>query len=262
MDTMRDRFWIWGHEAGSHNTGWDLPGPSRMTPMEGAAYLDVPNLIMVRYRDLPEPPYAQYARALRPLQQVVWSIVGASGITTVEERDEVLAVAGDNPNITGVMMDDFFRRPSAEEDIAALSRQELVEVRKLLAAGERSLDLWVVLYEHQLDHPVAEHLELCDVVTYWTWEAPLLDQLEVNFARVEALTPGCRKVLGCYMWDYGLKQPMPLAAMEKQCSLARTWLQEGRIEGIIFLASCICDLELEAVEWTRQWIAEVGAEPV
>ena len=32
------------------------------------------------------------------------------------------------------------------------------------------------------------------------------------------------------------------------------------IDGVIFLASCICDLELQTVEWTRQWIAEVGEQ--
>ena len=51
---------------------------------------------------------------------------------------------------------------------------------------------------------------------------------------------------------------MPLALMEKQCSLGLDWLREGRIDGTIFLASCICDLGLEAVEWTRSWIAAVG----
>ena len=57
------------------------------------------------------------------------------------------------------------------------------------------------------------------------------------------------------MWDYGAKQPMSLRAMEQQCSLGLRWLQEGRIEGMIFLAACICDLNLEAVEWTRRWIS-------
>jgi hypothetical protein len=35
-------------------------------------------------------------------------------------------------------------------------------------------------------------------------------------------------------------------------------LREGKIEGMIFLASNICDLDLETVEWTRRWIADVG----
>ena len=60
------------------------------------------------------------------------------------------------------------------------------------------------------------------------------------------------------MWDYGQKAPMPLESMKQQCELGLRWLREGRIEGMIFLASCICDLELEAVEWTRTWIASVA----
>jgi hypothetical protein len=46
--------------------------------------------------------------------------------------------------------------------------------------------------------------------------------------------------------------------MQQQCQLGLEWLRTGRIEGMIFLASCICDLNLEAVEWTRKWIREVG----
>ena len=87
-----------------------------------------------------------------------------------------------------------------------------------------------------------------------------------NTPRPSRMTPAegafCGKILGCYMWDYGRKQPMPLERMQYQCETGLRWLQEGRIEGMIFLASCICDLELETVEWTRRWIAAVGDEPV
>ncbi len=27
MTTPRDKLWIWGHEAGSHNTRWNTPRP-------------------------------------------------------------------------------------------------------------------------------------------------------------------------------------------------------------------------------------------
>ena len=76
--------------------------------------------------------------------------------------------------------------------------------------------------------------------------------------RVERLAPSIRKVLGCYMWDYGENKPMPVSFMEKQCQLGQRWLDEGRINGMIFLASCICDYGLEAVEWTRAWIRKAG----
>jgi hypothetical protein len=50
--------------------------------------------------------------------------------------------------------------------------------------------------------------------------------------------------------------------LRHQCDLGLRWLQEGRIEGMIFLASCICDIGLEAVEWTRNWIGEIGDSPI
>ena len=258
MSVVRDRLWIWGHEAGSHNDRYGLSGSSRMTPAEGALYLGVPNLIMVRYDDLPGPPFDQYARALSPLSRVVWSIVGAGGRTEQDEVAIAVDLASRFPNICGVMMDDFFRSGDAEGGIGVFDSEMLVDLRGRLTADGRKLDLWVVLYRHNLDPSVREHLAQCDVVAFWTWRAEELDALDQSFEEVECLAPSSRKVLGCYMWDYGAGKPMPVSSMEHQCRTGLRWLQEGRIEGMIFLASCICDLDLEAVEWTRRWIQEVG----
>ncbi len=260
MNTVRDRMWMWGHEAGSHNTGWDISVSSRITPVEAAFYMDVPNMIMVRYHDKPEMPFDQYAIPFRRLKQVFWSVVGGAGRSSEEEREHVLALAARNPNIIGVFMDDFFRRAQGEGALGVLSVEELQSLRDQFEIGGRRLGLGVTLYTHQLGMPLAAHLELCDWVSLWTWEAPELKDLETNFARCESLTPDSRKLLGLYMYDYGLRLPMPLEAMQMQCETALDWLRGGRIEGMIFLASCICDLDLETVEWTRNWIAEVGDE--
>jgi len=262
MSTVRDRFWLWTHAAGSHDTGYGISGTSRMTPVEGAFYMNIPNVILVRYIGKPELPFHQYAVPFRPLKQVVWSIVGAGGATDDAEREAVFELADRFPNITGVMMDDFFRK-SDDGESGSLSVNQLRDVRKRLVVGGRTLDLWVVLYANQFDLPgLAEHLALCDKVSFWTWTADKLADLERNFAKAEELAPKCGKVLGCYMYDYGRRQPMPVDLMRNQCETGLRWLREGRIEGMIFLASCICDLDLEAVEWTRQWIAEVGDEEI
>ena len=258
---IRDKFWIWGHHAGSHNDHWGLTTTSRMTPAEGAFYLNVPNMILVRYNDLPEPPFEQYAVALRPLKQVVWSIVGAGGASANYEVEAVRNLAEKFPNFTGVMMDDFFSDPATGK-VAVHDVESLNAIQKQLIVADRKLDLWVVLYNHQLEHPVGPHLETCDVVTFWTWNANQLTGLEKNFQRAEELTPSPRKVLGCYMYDYGDRQPMPVDLMQHQCEIGLQWLRDSRIDGMIFLASCICDLGLETVEWTRDWIQRVGEEPL
>lgn len=254
---VRDRFWLWCHESGSHDREWGLPGRSRITPVEAAHYMGIPNAIVVRYEGKPAPPFEQYALPFRSLREVVWSVVGAAGATDDVERQAAMKLARDEANFSGVMMDDFFTGKK-EGKVAALSIRELAALQERLKSGPKKLDLWVVLYDHQLQHPVSDHLKYCDVVTFWTWKAADLARLPENMTAAERLAPDARKVLGCYMWDYGTKRPMPVDTMERQCELGLQWLRQGRIDGMIFLASCICDLNLEAVEWTRRWIAKAG----
>jgi hypothetical protein len=260
MSTVRDHMWMWGHEAGSHDTGYNIGRTSRMTPAEAAFYMDIPNMIMVRYLDKPEIPFDQHAIAFRPLKEVFWSVVGAAGRSSQEELNHVLDLSKRFPNITGIFMDDFFHKPGTEEELGVLPVTEIQALRDRLVVDGKQLELGVTLYTYQLDMPLGPYLDLCDWVSLWTWNAPDLKDIEANFAKCEQLSPHSKKMLGLYMWDYGLKKPMPLDLMKMQTDLALRWLREGRIGGMIFLASCICDLELEAVEWSRAWIREVGDE--
>ena len=401
--TVRDRLWLWGHPAGSHNGQYGLPGESSIAPAEAAAYMGLPNVLMVRYGSRPEPPFTVEADALSELDRVVWSIEGGGGF----DVEQALGLRERLPNLRGLIMDDYFGRvgppappmwlaandpafpvtltlrlpeaiapteleltqsawgsgdyrsagveiEAASEDGASrvlgqrtlpneagakvsldlpgeplrslrvrvlgthdtkgalscgLTRVRLLrdaheiglanaeaeasseypghpaanvlreapapppegpfslpalkELRRRLEAGEPPLDLWVVLYTGEFGLPfLQEHLALCDVVTMWTWQAADLELLGGSFARFEELVGDRRKVLGLYMWDCGTGQPMPLDAMATQCELGLSWLKQGRIEGMILLASCICDLDLETVEWTREWIRAHAGEPV
>ena len=159
-------------------------------------------------------------------------------------------------------MDDFFKTNATGNDIGVLSVEDLKKERTRLKIPDRTLNLWVVLYDFQLNLPVKSHLELCDTITFWTWEAENLANLNDNFKSLEDLAPNQQKVLGCYMWDYGQKRPISVTDMEMQCELGLEWLQQGRIDGMIFLASCICDLDIEAVEWTKNWIGKVGNQNI
>jgi len=257
--TVRDKFWIWTVFAGGDNKGWGLPKPSRITPAEAAYYLGVPNLFMIRSHGKPAiAEFDQWAIALRPLKRVAWSITGAGGKTSLEERKQALRLAQRFPNITDFIMDDFFRPDGS----GALSPEELEGLKKQLVINGRKHDLYVVVYQRQLELPLAGHLEYCDKITLWTWRSENLQNLERNLQRLEKLAPRHGILLGCYLWDYGNKSPMPLKGMKMQCRLGLRWLKQKRIEGMIFLGNTVCDLGLESVEWTRKWIAEVGDQPI
>jgi hypothetical protein len=259
VSEFADKCWLWCHAAGSHNGWWNLPGESRISPADAADYMRIPNAVMVVFGDTPAPPFMPHAAEMAGLKRLVWSVIGDAGSKrneTSPDLDAVLAMAESCPNLTGAIMDDLFNASGDGKLMSRCSVQQLSELQSRLRGASRPLELWSVLYEHDLSLPVQEYLRYCDVVTYWTWHARDLPRLAEGFARVEEVLPCQRKMLGCYMWDYGDSRSMPLETMRQQCALGRSWLAEGRIDGIIFLASCICDLGLETVEWTRRWIAE------
>ena len=118
----------------------------------------------------------------------------------------------------------------------------------------------MVLYEHQLEAPLADYLKLCDWMQFWTWYGQNLEQLASNFEKAEKLASDTRMALGLYWWDFGNKKPLPASAMQHQCELGLQWLRQGRVEALVFCGSWLCDRGLEAVDWTRQWIRRVGNE--
>ena len=414
-ETVRDRFWMMGHTEGAFDNQWGLPVSSRITPLQGAEYLGIPNILMVRYGGNPAMPFDDYAKQYANTKKLMWSLVGAGGDTSREEQDHVLELAKKMPNLTALFMDDFFHDgeisqyqhhaeklwlaankpkfpvilslhfpvPAVADEIelvqsdwrtgdyrgsdvavdvltdgnwnevaggtlenrgkavtmlklpnnpvdgvrirffgtydtteaqsvglsglrllkdhqevkiagvrieststaspihepsallkslipledfeppASCSLADLRELRKKLTLSEgRKLDLAVSLGVSQLDPAIGRHLDLCDVIALWSATTDELADLKVSFAKYRQLAPKQRTLLGVSMWDFGSRKPLPMDLMRKQCETGLQWLREGRIEGMIFHASNICNMKIEAVEYAKQWIAEHGDEPV
>lgn len=254
-----EKTWLWAHPAGSHNGKYSLPARSTIPPHEAADRMGIDNLIMVVYDNRPEPPFDEEMKQLADLDRVVWSIVGDSSSVRNDratDLEEVCRLAGQYPNLCGAIMDDFFLgEASPDGRQARYGLEDVRRFRETLHAQPRPLDLWVVMYDRLLGRPLEPHLAECDVVTFWTWEAKNLVDLEGNFARLESMAPDQRRMLGCYMWDYGHAgggREIPPELMKKQCRLAAEWIENGRIDGVIFLASCICDLDVAGVRYVRE----------
>ena len=148
-------------------------------------------------------------------------------------------------------MDDFFnpRRP-------AFALQQIS--RTMHDAG---LPLWIVLYDHDLARPnLAEELQWCDVVSFWTWDCANLKHLEENMARVKAVAPDKAVALGCYLWNFNLTGLLTCDHMNLQCEQGRRWLHDGTIDEMILLGSPLVGMNLPTLEWTRDWIAAHAEE--
>ena len=276
--TVRDKFWMWGHIPGSLDHQFNIPGESRMTPAEAATYFNVPNIIMVEiYASkwnpetkkldvdqgdwLPHPPYDPWLISFRPFKRVVWSVLWGGGMKKKEKLEMIRKdLSQKYPNIVGVQMDDFKKLGWSGKWYGALPPADLDWMQHELKEKGQKLDLWGRFYvdAYPLEDYLLPSLTRVDVTHWWTWEAKNLAQFEDNFRKVEKVIPKSRKVIGCFMWDFGGSKPMPISVMEKHCQMGLKMLREGRIEGMIFFGSPICDKNLETVEWTRNWIREVG----
>ncbi len=212
MEKAKDRFWLWGHEAGSHDVYEKLGAKSRMTPMEAACYMGISNVVMVMFSGSSKPPFDQLALSMSTLKKLVWSIVGAGGNSNLY-IEEVLRLSRKFPNICGGMIDDFFSVKYAPGECARYSVEQIRDFKSKLG----HLDLWTVLYDYQLDFPISDYLQRTDVVNFWTWRSKDLANLEKNWEKLSKVADGKRIAMGCYMWDYGDHHCIDIKTMRRQC---------------------------------------------
>jgi hypothetical protein len=261
-ERVRDRLWLWSHHPGVYDGMFGLPRNSRITPVDAARYLGTPNIMFIRASGQPPYPFEDYAAAFKDVRRLQWSITGSAGVTSHEEREYALQLAASMPNITGLYMDDFFNF-AREGQEASMTVEEVEAIRERMTVNGRRLDLGIVVYTaDQFDERMLPYLQLCDAISLWSWSASELDGIEDHFARLRKITPGKKLQMGCYMWDYGPQQPMPLERVERQCALGLRWLREKRIHDMIFCGAHLCDQGLDAVEAARSWIARVGHQPL
>ena len=260
--TLKDRLWIWSHGEGTMEGKYNLPSGGIISPSEAAKKMGIPNICMIRWLGKPEPPFDAYIQQFTDVKRFAWSVIDSAPETYPEKVQSALEIAKCMPNLTTLYLDDFFIGKASPdtssletaESPAQLNFEETRELYNKIHALERPLDLAVVVYSNQLHPAIRKHIKYCDIVSFWTWKASDLPNLNFFFEQYYSMFPGKRTLLGIYMWDFGERQPMPLELMELQCEYALQLFQEGKIEGIIFHSSPLVDTNLEAVEWAKDWI--------
>jgi len=267
MKKLSDCFWIWGHDAGCHHlpkyAAWKIPGENKMGPVDGAAYLGIPNCCRVVFGGSPKPPFDAESEKLLAFKNVVWSIVGDASSHRNDDGgddlDEVLRQAQKYPNIVGGILDDFFRL--AKKD-ARMSVARLKEIRDRLHNAPRPLKLFLVYYAALFEADYSAYLDLVDVISFWSWDSAQLADAEQNLARLVSMTPGKKRMAGCYIYNYGDCRPITLEEMKFQLGLYRKLLLKGDIHGVIVCSNNIADLGLDAPEYLKKWLEKHGNEEV
>lgn len=261
-DSLRDITWVWG------NPEMGKPGPhtpasyAEAYPMERARLLGASNVIMAG-NGIPamDEEAIAYMTSIGANARVVWEMnlmgdEGAAPFAIPETIARAARLAERFPNIEGVLLDDM----TTVAIDKGFTPEHLRALRSELEAASPGLDLWGVVYSMSLSKPgLAEYVRELDVINLWIWHGEDTPFIAHYVAQCERLFPGKPIVVGLYMHDYGGGHPMPANLLERQCAIAKSLVEAGRIEGLVFLS---IDSDAEAIQWTADWLAGNGDGPL
>lgn len=275
--TIRDRLWMWGHEFASIANTPNLPKGGNIGMVEAIQWIGIPNVCVINHGDVIELPYEDaYIKQFKDVKRVAWSIM--SGPEWSPQYDKVrkynyneLAEGGFSlldkmPNLAEFYLDDFFAGNVINESTGLsesyMSLERLKALKNDIRTLKRQPQLTAVLYTNQLSTGIKEHISYFDRVSLWTWQANDLSILEDNFRKYREFIPDKPTLLGIYMWDFGNLTTISLEQMKRQLDFAHELLITGAVEGLIFHCTPLCDMDLEAVHYSRKWIEEHGDEKI
>ncbi|HPW74793.1 MAG TPA: hypothetical protein PLJ32_02330 [Kiritimatiellia bacterium] len=276
---LKDRCWMWGHKTGQYDqpNGWfRIPVSPDVTMAEACRYMGIPNVSIVIWHI----PDEKFMSEFTDMKRVAWVV--DNGDLHLHGRDilpEFLAFGEKKmktmPNLMGFEFDDFFdqpRKPVRKEKLAdgtevnvlpgSRTLEELRALRKRLHSYDRPIDMRLVFYERDLDHPEETKavVDIFDTVMFWTWFGKNVQALENNFKAYRKIAPKKPTLLGIYMWDFGGSQPLDATSMKLQLDFALKLFRAGEVEGFIFHCTPLVNKNIEAVELARRWIIEHGNE--
>ena len=260
---LRDRLWMWGHGPGTTDGVYNIPKGNKIDMADAIESMGIPNVCVIRWMSKPEPPFDEYVKQFYKTKRVAWSIIDGATQSYEQKKRWAFELCEKMPNLVNLFLDDFFIGNDGAENgkklyPAHLSLKQLKDLRKEMEGLKKKTDLSAVLYSRQLHPEIKHHLDYCDVVSYWTWDAEDLTALDNNFRKYREIVPHKPTLLGIYMWDFGGGKPVPMDLMKHQLDFALKMFQQKQIEGMIFHCTPLADLGLEAVEYSKKWIAEHG----
>lgn len=170
--------------------------------------------------------------------------------TVLAEAENLARLAPQFPNLTGAFIDDT----SGEMAHDNYTPQTPRRIAQAVKAG--GLDLWIVVYTHQLEPDMwAPWVEHTDVINLWVWKSEDLPGIDDYIARCRELFPQQRLVMGVYLRDYTLRAGVPMEMLRLEMEAIARHLEAGTLDGYSILATCLIDQHPEQAEYVRDFIA-------
>jgi len=255
MARLRDSLWIWGHPVNSLKGYFGIQETSYMSVPDGASYLGADRALYVPMGR--ETDMTKLNRCMSGLQKTGWSVENPAQI------DEIVRQSYCFPNIDRVIFDDFFSPTNPANNYLNYTPESLTALKeKLHKEAARPLSMWMVYYTMLFDMQVQDYIDVFDGATMWFWNESEVADFDRMVEKFLQFTPNQRRMIGCYLYNFGEEAPATAKAVLYQLDRERELLREGLIEGVLLHTNAVGDLGLEAVEAAKEWIAEHGDEKI
>jgi hypothetical protein len=257
--SLRDLGWVW------EGQGIDPKVPPSIYGLgQGARYF---GLSRVNYLFHPNDEHA--LRLLADYDEVVcdiskwgwrWNADGrpackitSDPATVRAEGENVVRLARQFPNITGVYCDDLFGLMKGSN----YGPEEFGDIRAAIRKLNPDLKLWSVVYTHEFKEAdfwarMRPHL---DVVTLWIWKSEDIGRMREYVDECRELFPGTPIVMGVYLRDYTKVAPIPVDRVLSQMQGIADLIDEGKLAGYSILAAVLIDGHRPQADAVRDFIA-------
>lgn len=170
--------------------------------------------------------------------------------TVASEAGNLSLLSREFPNVVGAYIDDTFgvaQHPTYTRD----SPRHIKEA----VCRHKLLDLWIVVYTHELDKGYWDDwIDVVDVVSLWIWDSSNLSKTAEYVAQCRRRFPKQRISMGIYIRDYSKRAPVELAMLEAELNAVHRLVQAGEVESYGVLGACLIDQHPEQAELIRDFI--------
>lgn len=257
---LKECFWVWGHHTNCLYQNYGITRESHVSPVEGVARLGATNLVL-DIMDAPVDRKEQIALAAN-LPSVGWSIMDAAAHP--EYVTDLIGYSKEFKNLSRGIFDDFLCPANKDTNYTNYPPEMLAGYRKQL--NDAGLEMWMVLYTEnmrQIDMDVIRtYVEVFDGITLWFWnEQEAIEHFDEYVQTFLELTQGRKRMIGCYLYDFGSEKEATGKAVVDQLEKERQLILDGTIEGVILHTNAVmADDPYEAVEACVDWMAKHGEE--
>lgn len=253
MEKLRDRLWIWGHPTNSLKGAFGIGRDSSVSPYDGLDQLGARNLYYVPMC-LPTDREAEAAHMQASTLSFGFSLENAA------QAEQLFELKKRFPSLRIGIHDDFFRPEYKGNNASAHPPEELRALRERYR--EAGMELWCVLYEREVDagYDFSPYLESFEGFTYWFWSQQQPDDYEASLAKFIAQTPGKRRMLGVYLFDFGHGRSCNPDLVVRELERGTQMLRDGTVEGLILHTNAVGGMGEPGYDAAVRWIAEHGDE--